>query len=69
MNYRFPVQGYFINELQHEISKNVVCATSKASDQPAHMEVKLPHSWKSHVSAHLLIWIHHDEHSADRKAS
>ena len=25
------------NEPQHEISNNVVCATSKASDQPAHM--------------------------------
>ena len=25
-----------IIELQHEISNNVVCATSKASDQPAH---------------------------------
>ena len=24
------------NEPQHEISNNVVCATSKASDQPAH---------------------------------
>ena len=24
------------NEPVHEISKNVVCATSKASDQPAH---------------------------------
>ena len=24
------------NELRHEISNNVVCATSKASDQPAH---------------------------------
>ena len=24
-------------EPQHEISNNVVCATSKASDQPAHM--------------------------------
>ena len=24
-------------ELQHEISNNVVCATSKGSDQPAHM--------------------------------
>ena len=23
-------------ELQHEISNNVLCATSKASDQPAH---------------------------------
>ena len=26
-----------INEPRHEISNNVVCATSKASDQPAHM--------------------------------
>ena len=26
-----------INEPLHEISNNVVCATSKASDQPAHM--------------------------------
>ena len=25
------------NESVHEISNNVVCATSKASDQPAHM--------------------------------
>ena len=24
------------NELVHKISNNVVCATSKASDQPAH---------------------------------
>ena len=27
---------YFIIERRHEISNNVVCATSKASDQPAH---------------------------------
>ena len=26
-----------INEPVHEISNNVVCGTSKASDQPAHM--------------------------------
>ena len=25
-----------LNEPRHEISNNVVCATSKASDQPAH---------------------------------
>ena len=25
-----------IHELRHEISNNVVCATSKAADQPAH---------------------------------
>ena len=28
--------AYYINEPVHEISNNVVCATSKASDQPAH---------------------------------
>ena len=28
---------YYINEPVHEISNNVVCGTSKASDQPAHM--------------------------------
>ena len=74
---------------QHEISNNVVCATSKASNQPAHTRslirafssclyilwplsyleflslprgctglseftlVKIPHCWKSHVTAHL----------------
>ena len=27
-----------INEPVHEISNNVVCATSKASDQPAHTQ-------------------------------
>ena len=29
-------QGSFIIEPRHEISNNVVCATSKGSDQPAH---------------------------------
>ena len=28
---------YIINEPVHEISNNVACATSKASDQPVHM--------------------------------
>ena len=32
--YGFKLQSAF--EPQHEISNNVVCATSKASDQPAH---------------------------------
>ena len=37
----FPKKDKFIQALQdnepgHEISNNVVCATSKASDQPAH---------------------------------
>ena len=30
------VSGRNINEPQHEISNNVVCATSKSSDQPVH---------------------------------
>ena len=34
----WPVPEDIISfELRHEISNNVVCATSKASDQPAHM--------------------------------
>ena len=28
--------SHYINEPVHKISNNVVCATSKASDQPAH---------------------------------
>ena len=75
---------------QHDISKNVVCATSKASDQPAHTRslirafasrlnilgvlsywtntitgdcpgssesthVKMPHCWKSHVTAQFIL--------------
>ena len=33
---RFP-QSFLLIEPVHEISNNVVCATSKGSDQPAHM--------------------------------
>ena len=29
--------GFVLFEPVHEISNNVVCATSKASDQPVHM--------------------------------
>ena len=31
-----PVENAKQNEPRHEISNNVVCFTSKASDQPAH---------------------------------
>ena len=31
------INTYIIIEQRHEISNNVVCATSKASDQPAYM--------------------------------
>ena len=34
------VQSHTIYEPVHEISNNVVCATSKASDQPAHKRSK-----------------------------
>ena len=35
--YPLGLPHLFIFEPRHEISNNVVCATSKASDQPAHM--------------------------------
>ena len=77
------------NEPRHEISSNVICETSKGSDQPVHMRrlvrafasrmniiltehhleflslkggfkglsestlVKMPHCWKSHVTAQM----------------
>ena len=31
-----PLSIYTVIEPRHEISNNVVCATSRASDQPAH---------------------------------
>ena len=36
-------------EQRHEISNNVVCATSKASDQPAHMRSMI-RAFSSHLS-------------------
>ena len=66
------------DEPRHDISNNVVCATSKGSDQPVHTllteqhlgflclkggctgssestHVKIPHCWKSHALAHIMI--------------
>ena len=40
-----------------EISNNVVCATSKASDQSESTLVKMPHCWKSHVKAQLFFFL------------
>ena len=37
MRYRLPRACTNIYEPPHKISNNVVCATRKASDQPAHM--------------------------------
>ena len=86
-----------IIEPRHELANNVICATSKASDKPAHMRslvrafasrlghsitvklrtehhleflslkggctvssesklVEMPHCWKSHVAAHIIIY-------------
>ena len=38
-----------IYELRHEISNNVVCATSEGSDQPAHMR-SLIRAFASHLN-------------------
>ena len=42
-----------LKERQHEISNNVVCATSKGSDQPAHMR-SLIRAFASHLTVKLL---------------
>ena len=43
------VNKYLLDiEMQHEISNNVVCATSKGSDQPAHMR-SLIRAFASHL--------------------
>ena len=39
-----------IHESQHEISNNVVCATSKGSDQPAHVR-SLIRAYASHLNS------------------
>ena len=41
------------NEPVHEISNNVVCATSKTSDQPAHTR-SLIRAFASHLS---ILWL------------
>ena len=44
-----PRFSLWTKEPQHEISNNVVCATSKASDQPAHMR-SLIRAFASHLN-------------------
>ena len=46
----FPV---IIIEPRHEISNNVVCATSKASDQPAHMRSLI----RAFASRLRILWV------------
>ena len=43
----------YINEPWHEISNNVVCATSKGSDQPAHTR-RLTRAFASHLN---ILWL------------
>ena len=56
-NKRRTVYSIIINRPVHEISNNVVCATSKASDQPAHTNYhkQVPHCRKSHAAAQLFV--------------
>ena len=51
-----PVRLCTLNTFEpvHEISNNVVCATSKASDQPAHMR-SLIRAFASRLSILLLL--------------
>ena len=46
--------GLLLNEPVHEISNNVVCATSKASDQPAHTR-SLIRAFASRFSVFLIV--------------
>ena len=48
------------NELWHETSNNMVCATSKASDQPAHMP-----DWSEPL---LVAWIFYECEATDQKS-
>ena len=48
-----------LNELRHEISKNVVCVTSKASDQPAHAQSDQSHCWSLDYSMMVKLLIEH----------
>ena len=57
----FSEKGLFkrkrINEPWHEMSSNVVCATRKASDQPAHMcSLIWAFAWRLNT-----LWLHHLE--------
>ena len=54
-SFESQIETFFVNrnESLHEISHNVVCATSKASDQPAHTQsdksVELPFMLQSYL--------------------
>ena len=46
--YNFAFRSNTVNEPQDDISNNVVCATSKGSDQPVHM-CSLIRAFASHL--------------------
>ena len=52
---------FFIFEPWHEISNNVVCATSKASDQPAHMR-SLIRAFASRLNISMSVKLLTDHH-------
>ena len=52
----FIITEFVTNEPLHEISNNVVCVTSKASDQPVHMG-SLIRVFASHLN--ILLTEHH----------
>ena len=47
------LQVYNIIEPRHEISNNLVCATSKASDQPAHMRSLI----RAFAGRLIILWV------------
>ena len=51
----FDLNLYTINEPVHEISNNVVCASNKASDQPARMRIRAV--WSEPL---LVAWVFYD---------
>ena len=51
----------FLFEPVHEISNNVVCATSKASDQPAHTR-SLIRAFASHLNNSMIVKLLTEHH-------
>ena len=53
-----PIYGKIKYEPRHEISNNVVCATSKGSDQPGHthsLMMMMMMSWS--LTTHQPFWV------------
>ena len=56
-----PVLFCIIRETGHEISNNVVCATSKASEQPAHTH-SLIRTFASHLKDSMTVKLLSEQH-------